>query len=200
MKKFREHNEIIPKESDNVFWVQEFTEPKALEFNKAVLKFSQTENSNRPILVYIDSYGGYCDSLTSMIGVLDSLPNPIVTVCVGKAMSCGAIMLAHGDYRYVCSHSRVMIHEVSSGQYGKVLDLQNGVKEIERLNSQLMEMLAADCGIKGGLKTLRKKFLTNEQRELYLDATSAIKFGIADEIGVPIISKVTHFELQTKGK
>lgn len=192
---FDERQEKITYKADeDVIWVQHFNEEKALKFNEAVLKVSR-DDPTKPVIIHIDSYGGQCHSLLAMLGTLDSIPNPVITVCVGKAMSCGAFLLAHGDYRFMAPHSVVMIHEVSDGVWGKMLDIKNEAKETERINNQLFEMLAQDCKIKGGLKALRKSFLTNEQRELYLDANAAVKFGIADEIGVPFTRKMSHWEM-----
>ena len=86
-------------------WVIEFNEESAQDFRTSILKKSK-ENSHAPIIIYIDSYGGYVDSLAKMIATMDEIPNPKVTVCMGKAMSCGAILLSHGDLRFCDQHSR----------------------------------------------------------------------------------------------
>ncbi len=85
-------------------WVIEFTAESAQEFREKLLEQSK-DNPNRPIIVYIDSYGGQVDALAKMISTMDEIPNPIITACVGKAMSCGAILLSHGDIRFCDPHS-----------------------------------------------------------------------------------------------
>lgn len=190
-----EHEEEVKpddKAGGNI-WVNIFNEEKAKEFNDAVLKFSK-ENPRKPIVINIDSYGGYVDSLASMITVLDSIPNKKVMVATGKAMSCGAILLSHGDYRFVAPHARVMVHEVSGVAWGNVNDLKTCAKESDRINEHFMQLLAQNCGI--SYKDLRKLF-SNERRDIYLDANQSVKFGIADKVGVPTIKKISKYEIRS---
>lgn len=165
-------------------YVGDFTEIAAQKFKSSVLAHAK-DSPEEPIVVYINSYGGFVDALASMIETLDSVPNPIITVCQGVAMSCGAILLSHGDVRYCGRHSRIMIHEVSSGTGGNVHDMYADAVEIKRLNSYWMDLLAKNCNIQGGYSSLRKIIKSKDGRDLYLDAAAAVKFGICDHVGLP---------------
>lgn len=177
-------------------WVTEFNEKASLEFREKVVNISR-EDPNEPIVVYIDSYGGQVDSLASMIETMDEVPNPIITVAMGKAMSCGAILLSHGDLRWVGRHSRVMIHEVSSGTGGDVHDMYADAVETKRLNKYFLGLLAKNCSIKGGYDGLRKIIKERDGRDIYLDAAASVAFGIADGVGTPKINGVTMFDVGT---
>jgi ATP-dependent Clp protease protease subunit len=169
--------------SDEI-WVNKFDEESAQEFREAVLE-EASGDPKKPIVVYIDSYGGFVDALAKMIETLDEVPNPIITVCMGKAMSCGAVLLSHGDIRFCGKHSRVMIHETSSGTAGDVNDVKADAKEADRLNKWFMGLLAKNCGLKGGYDGIRKIIKDRDGRDIYLDADAALKFGIVDAIGLP---------------
>lgn len=179
--------------SDEI-WVMEFTQESAQEFREKVLAESQ-ENPTKPITVYIDSYGGQVDALAKMIATLDEVPNPIITCCMGKAMSCGAILLSHGDMRYVDKHSRVMVHKVSGGSWGDSEDMANDASEINRLNVYWLGLLADNCGIKGGYKELETKLKSKDGRDRYLDARDSVDFGIADIVGLPRLISATVYEV-----
>ncbi|MDE2425766.1 MAG: ATP-dependent Clp protease proteolytic subunit [Elusimicrobia bacterium] len=170
-------------EDEDFIWVNNFTEESAKQFVYKLLKLSKKDKS-KPILVYIDSYGGIVDSLATMLAAMDSVKNDIVTVCVGKAMSCGSILLSHGDIRYVAPHSSVMVHEISFGAWGNFNDVVVEAEEVKRMNKYFMELLAKNCG-----KSYSefKKVFKNERRNIYLDPQEALKFGIADKIGIPTI-------------
>lgn len=174
-------------------WVTKFDEEHAQKFRLAVMEASKLDPS-RPIVIYIDSYGGYVDALAKMIETLDEIPNPIVTACMGKAMSCGAILLSHGDVRFLGKHSRVMVHEVSSGTFGNVQDMKDDVKETVRLNSHFMGLLARNCGFKH-YEEFREILKQQDGRDLYLHGEEAIKFGIVDAIGLPKISGRMMYEV-----
>jgi ATP-dependent Clp protease, protease subunit len=174
-------------------WVTKFDEEHAQKFRKQVLEATKGD-PQRPIVIYIDSYGGYVDALAKMIETLDEVPNTIITACMGKAMSCGAILLSHGDVRFLGRHSRVMIHEVSSGVGGNVHDMKDDVKETVRLNEYFMGLLALNCGFKN-YEELRTVIKDQDGRDRYLVGTDALKFGIVDAIGLPKVTGKVIYEV-----
>lgn len=174
-------------------WVTKFDEEHAQKFRTAVMEIANLDHT-RPVVIYIDSYGGYVDALAKMIETLDEIPNPIVTCCMGKAMSCGAMLLAHGDVRFLGKHSRVMIHEISSGTVGNVQDMKDDVNETVRLNEHFMGLLAKDCGFKN-YEELRSVLKDQDGRDRYLVGEEAMKFGIVDAIGLPKINARTTYEV-----
>lgn len=177
----------------NEIWVTKFDEEHAQKFRVQVLAAAKGD-PNKPIVIHIDSYGGYVDALAKMIETIDEVSNPIVTVCMGKAMSCGAMLLSHGDVRFLGRHSRVMVHEVSSGTIGNVQDMKEDVKETVRLNEYFMGLLAKNCGYKN-YEELRKLIKEQDGRDRYLVGQEAIKFGIVDVIGLPRVSGRVIYEV-----
>lgn len=174
-------------------WVNKFDEESAKEFRDALI-YSSKMDPSRPIIIYIDSYGGMVDSLAKMIETMEEVPNPMVTVCMGKAMSCGAILLSHGDVRFCGKHSRIMVHEVSSGSHGNVHDMHADTQEVKRLNEHFMGLLAKNCGY-DGYDDLRKIIKEQDGRDRYMDAAKALEFGIIDAIGLPKLQPMTMFEI-----
>jgi len=178
---------------DKEIWVTKFDEEHAQKFRQQVMDAAAGDPS-RPIVIYIDSYGGYVDALAKMIETLDEIPNPIVTCCMGKAMSCGAMLLSHGDVRFLGKHSRVMVHEVSSGTIGNVQDMKDDVKETVRLNEYFMGLLAKNCGF-ANYEELRAVIKEQDGRERYLVGNEALAFGIVDAIGLPKVSGRMGYEV-----
>lgn len=174
-------------------WVTRFDEDHAQKFRKLLLEYSKAD-PHRPIIVYIDSYGGYVDALAKMIETMEEVPNPIITACMGKAMSCGAVLLSHGDIRFLGPNSRVMIHEVSSGTIGNIQDMKEDVKEAVRLNEHFMGLLASNCGFKS-YEEFRSVIKDQDGRDRYLVGKDALKFGIIDAIGLPRVSARVTYEI-----
>jgi len=181
------------RDSDEI-WVNEFSEDSAGEFRDALLDAAKGD-PKKPIVVYIDSYGGSVDALSTMIETMDEVSNPIITVAVGKAMSCGAVLLSHGDIRFCAKNARVMIHEVSAATSGDVHDMNADATEVKRLNKWFMGLLARNCGIKGGYDALRKTIKDQDGRDRYLDSDAALKFGIVDAVGMPRVEKVSLYQV-----
>ena len=177
--------------SSSRIWVHSFGEADAQRFTDAVLDVAESD-PHQMISVYIDSYGGLIDGLTAMISVMNSVPNKFVTVCTGKAMSAGAVLLSHGDIRCMGPEARVMLHEASGGASGNVNDVHADSQELQRINDQLLAILARNCG--KTVKQLQKLF--SGQREIYLNPGQAKKFGLIDVVGIPLIQKQVVYSIQ----
>lgn len=177
-------NEII--DNNGPIWVNKFTEDSARAFVKQ-LQFQSTRDPTAPIVIYIDSYGGDAYSLLTMISAMDAVPNEIITVAMGKAMSAGAVLLACGDVRCAIPLSTIMIHEVSSGTFGHIADMNIQHENIAQLNEKVLSLLAKRCKIKGGVAALKRSL--SKVRDLYLTADEAVKFGLIDKVGFPVIQR-----------
>ena len=166
--------------------VNKFDEESAKEFRT---KMAMAHNTGQKIIpIVIDSYGGQVYSLMSMISTIKGSELPIATIVQGKAMSCGAILFSFGkeEYRFIDRNATVMIHDVSSGQLGKVDEVVASAKETERLNEIVYKMMAQNCGKKDDyfLKLVDKK----KHADWFLDAEECLKHNLANHIRVPKIS------------
>ena len=168
-------------------WVNAFDEESAQKFREQLIGRAEMDMTS-PILIYIDSYGGSVDALAKMVATMNEIPNKTITVCMGKAMSCGAILLSHGDYRFCDPLSRVMIHNVSSVAWGDIDSLHASVTETERLQKLFIGLLATNCG--KTYSDVRKsiKDASDDGKEIYLDAQGAMDYGVVDEVGAPILA------------
>jgi ATP-dependent Clp protease protease subunit len=176
-------------------WVNHFDEKHAQKFRDHVMRIA-AQGEDIVIPVYIDSYGGYVDSLAKMIETMDNVPNRFITICMGKAMSCGAILLSHGDIRYCGKFSRVMIHNVHAGSWGEAYELKSTSDETLRMNRLFMELLANNCG-KSYQEVQDAIRATTSGKEIWMNGDDAFKFGIVDHIGTPLITPVIQFALNT---
>jgi ATP-dependent Clp protease protease subunit len=173
--------------------VNTFDEKHAQKFREQVLRLAD-HGPDIIIPVYIDSYGGYVDSLAKMLETMDSVPNRFITICQGKAMSCGAILLSHGDVRWCGKLSRVMIHNISSASWGDVTELKSRSDECERMNRVFMELLAQNCGktydeLQEAIRS------TTDSKNIWLSPEEAFSFGIIDKVGTPVIHPIVQFVL-----
>lgn len=179
--------------------VNKFTEESAKHFREQVISRAMRDHE-APIIVYIDSYGGYIDSLNSMLETMEQVPNQIITVCIGKAMSCGAVLLAAGDHRFCGRRSRVMVHQGSGAAWGPIESQQNDVDESKRLNKQLMTFIAKRCGmsLKDFKEEMKKRLVKgdDEARDMYLPAEAALELGIIDYVGMPHVKPMTIYSVE----
>lgn len=132
----------------------------------------------REIMLYINSSGG---SVIDGLGVIDTINfinSPVSTTCIGMAASMGAVLLSCGKIgsRFVLPHSRVMIHQVSSGMKGCVSDMKIEFEQAERCKNDVYNILA---------KNLNKDYSEIESlcdRDNWFIGEEAVKLGIADKV------------------
>tara|TARA_E500000331_G_scaffold346702_1_gene385923 strand:+ start:148 stop:780 length:633 start_codon:yes stop_codon:yes gene_type:complete len=163
--------------------VNKFTEESANEFSQ---KMALAHNTGQKVIpVIIDSYGGQVYSLMSMISAINASEIPVATIVEGKAMSCGVILFSCGaeGMRYITPEATLMIHDVSSGAFGKNEEIQASAKETKRLNKVIYEILSDNC------KKPKNYFWKEVQRrgraDWFITPKKAQKMGLADVIGMP---------------
>ena len=156
----------------------EFNEHKA---EAVVAKMLQYEciNPSKDILLMIDSYGGLVDSFVTIHDTMGLLRCDVATCCIGKAMSCGQLLLVSGTpgKRFITPNSRVMIHEFSSGNYGKLTDIDISVQENKRMQKAVWEKLNLKY-----TKLTKKKLDEMKGRDTFLTANECVKQGFVDHI------------------
>lgn len=175
--------EIELKKQPVIIRVNKFDEDSAKKFS---LEMAQAHNTGQKVIpVVIDSYGGQVYSLMSMISAIKHSEIPVATIVEGKAMSCGAILLSFGEegLRFCDPDATVMIHDVSSMDWGKVEELKAGAAEADRLNTKIYTMMARNCGKKDDYfkKIVDKK----KHADWFLDAEEAKKHGLVNQLRVP---------------
>ena len=156
----------------------------------AQLLFLESRDPEKEISLYINSPGG---SVTAGLAVYDTMryiTSPVSTVCMGRAASMGAFLLAAGEpgMRFALPNSQIMIHQPSGGFQGQATDIEIHAREVLRLKERLNRMLAENTGRPYedvARATERDNFLTPEEaRELgIIDRVLASRRDTAREKG-----------------
>lgn len=144
----------------------------------AQLLFLESTDRARDIQMYINSPGG---SVYAGLGIYDTMQNinpEIATICTGMAASMGAVLMCAGQKgkRTALKHSRIMIHQPSSGVGGQATDIDISVKEIKRVKENLYTILSKHSG-----QTYEQIELDSD-RDKWLLASEAKEYGLIDEV------------------
>lgn len=137
-------NDII--DLPNFVYVNKFDEETVKSFRA---DFSRAHDSALKVIpILIDSYGGQVYSLLSMVDIIKSSQKPVATISLGKSMSCGAVLFTCGSegLRFMAPQSTLMIHDVSSGSFGKTEEIKADAKEVDRLNDLIYGLMARNVG------------------------------------------------------
>lgn len=100
------------------------------------------EDPEKPIDIYINSFGGSVYDGLALFDVLERLECPLRTFCLGSAMSMSLILFLAGDERSAFPRATFMAHSLSAGVWGNVQTMEIDLKESQRLNGILLDILA----------------------------------------------------------
>ncbi len=144
----------------------------------AQLLYLESENPKKDIKLYINSPGGSISAGMAIYDTMQLVKPDVSTICVGMAASMGAWLLAGGarGKRFSLPHSRVMIHQPSSGYEGTASDIEISAKEVIRLKKEMIKLLSKDTG-----KTA-KMIESDMDRDKWMTAEDAQKYGVIDKV------------------
>ena len=136
------------------------------------------QQSDKPINMYINSPGGSVIDGLQLIDTMNFINAPISTTCLGMAASMGAVILSCGEKgkRFVLPHSRVMIHQVSSGMSGTFSDMKIEFEQTERCKKDIYNILAKNIG-----KSYEEIEILCDRNNWFI-GQEAVDLGIADEV------------------
>jgi len=132
----------------------------------------------KPIHLYIDSYGGAVYQCMGLLGVMGKSETPIHTIVTGAAMSCGFMILICGHERFGYVHSTPLYHQVSTGFYGKVKDMEENLEETKRLQKKIEEITVA----KTRISEKKLKEVLKNKTDWFMTAAEALSLGVIDKI------------------
>ncbi|MEK9161574.1 MAG: ATP-dependent Clp protease proteolytic subunit [Patescibacteria group bacterium] len=144
----------------------------------AQLLFLQHEDPKKDIYLYINSPGGSVTATLAMYDTMKHIKPDVSTICVGIAASGAAVILAAGSKgkRYALPNAEVMIHQVMGGVEGQATEIEitarHMIKTKERLNKILSDATGQSI----------KKVEADSDRDFYMDAEEAKKYGMIDAV------------------
>ena len=144
----------------------------------AQLIYLEGKNPDKDIFMYINSPGGSVSAGLAIYDTMNYIKCDVSTICIGMAASMAAVLLSSGTKgkRICLPHSEVMIHQPLGGAQGQQSDIEIQAKHILKTREQLNKILAENTG--KDVKTLQK----DTDRDNYMDAKTAVKYGLVDKI------------------
>ena len=144
----------------------------------AQLLFLESEDPEKPIHMYINSPGGDVTAGLAIYDTMNYINAPVATVCSGRAMSMGAVLLAAGEpgMRSALPHSSILIHQPLGGVRGQASDIEIQAKEITRLREWLEDTLSRHSN------KSTEEVHRDIDRDKILTAAEALEYGLIDQV------------------
>jgi ATP-dependent Clp protease protease subunit len=140
----------------------------------------ESEDPDKDISLYINSPGGSVYAGLAVYDTMQYIKPDVQTICVGIAMSMGAVLLAGGSEgkRMALPNAKILIHQVSSGFQGQATDIEIQAREVINIKRRLEEITAFHTG------QPIEKVSKDMERDYFMTAEEGKEYGIIDTVVV----------------
>ncbi len=144
----------------------------------AELLHLESEDPDKDIALYINCPGGSVYDGLAIYDTMQFVKPAITTICVGIAMSMGALLLAGGAQgkRMALPNAKILIHQLWGGFEGEASDIEIQARETIALKRRMEELIAQHTG------QPLEKVSKDMERDYFMTAEEAVVYGIIDRV------------------
>ena len=144
----------------------------------AQLLHLESEDPDKDIDLYINSPGGHVYAGLAIYDTMQFIKPDVRTICVGIAMSMGAVLLAGGaeGKRMALPNSKILLHQVWGGYQGQASDIEIHARETIALKRKLEEIVAQHT------KQDEEKVRKDMDRDFFMTSEESVEYGIIDRV------------------
>ena len=138
----------------------------------------ESEDPDKDISMYINSPGGSVYAGLAIYDTMQFIKPDVQTICVGVAMSMGALLLGGGaaGKRMALPNCKILIHQVSGGFHGQATDIEIHAKEIIDVRERLDKIIAHHTGQE------LERVSRDTERDYFMSAEEAVEYNIVDRV------------------
>lgn len=174
----------VYRENNHIYFYTEIDRSSILKLNAllregeeyCIITSLKLKIPNVPIYLHIYCNGGYIYSAFSCIDTIERCSVPVYSVIEGATASAGTLISVVCEKRFICPSAHMLIHQLNSGCWGKMSEIEDEYKNISELMNKITDIYVKHTKIpKNKLKALLK-------HDLWLDAKTSINYGLADAV------------------
>jgi ATP-dependent Clp protease protease subunit len=144
----------------------------------AQLLHLESEDPDKDISLYVNSPGGSVYAGLAIYDTMQYIKPDVQTICVGIAMSMGALLLAGGakGKRMALPNAKILIHQVAGGFQGQATDIEIQAREVINLKRSLEEIFAKHT------EQPMEKVAKDMERDYFMTPEEAQEYHIIDRV------------------
>jgi ATP-dependent Clp protease protease subunit len=165
--------------SDRIVMVGQPIDDQVANLVVAQLLHLESEDPDKDISLYVNSPGGDVYSGLAIYDTMTFVKPDVRTICVGVAMSMGAVLLAAGapGKRSALPNAKILIHQVWTGQFGgQASDVEIRAREVLELKRRVEQILADHTG------QPLERVAADTDRDHFMTAAEAADYGLIDQV------------------
>ena len=180
-----DNNEIETKVLENhIYFYSSVNKKSALELNiklrevenKLIKKYNEHNYHQEYIYLHINSFGGSVFSAFSVIDTIKNMKIPVISIIEGAAASAATLISVMCDYRIIYETSYMLIHQLSSGTWGKMSELQDEMENLKELMNSIRKIYKDKTNI------TENEINNILEHDLWWNAKICLEKGLVDEI------------------
>jgi ATP-dependent Clp protease, protease subunit len=177
-------NQKITKVNNHIYYYAEVDRNSVFALSELIRK-AEKENLNfasnysvEPPCIYlhISSFGGSVFDAFTAIDVITSCKVDVVTIIDGATASAGTLISVTGKKRYIRPHAYMLIHQLSSGSWGKMAELEDDFANNKKLMSKIKDIY------KEHTEVPKKELSEILKHDLWWESDVCLKYGLVDEL------------------
>ena len=180
----KDKNKKIERDANHIYFYSEVNRDSIYELASLI---NEVEEENKalsfklkiddiPIYLHINSYGGCVFSAFNIIDVIQGCSIPIYSIIEGCAASAATLMSVVCDKKYIRKNAYMLIHQLSSGCWGKMCEIEDEVQNLTDFMDRIKKIYTEHTSIP-------KKELTELlKHDLWLNSDKCLKYELAEEI------------------
>lgn len=171
--------------NNKILFYADIDEGSVLELNRVLLETDiklqsvglAFDGTYEPVIhLHINTYGGSIFAAFSTVDTIRRLKSKVYTHIDGSVASAGTLVSAIGHKRYMGQHAHLLIHQLSSGVYGKFSEMEDEIFNCTNLMKLLKDFY------KKNTKIPMKRLDELLKRDIWLNSQECLDYGIVDEI------------------
>ena len=165
--------------NDRILMVGSAIDDEVANVVVAQLLHLESDDPDKDISLYVNSPGGDVYAGLAIYDTMSFVKPDVRTICVGTAMSMGAVLLAAGakGKRSALPNAKILIHQVWTGQFGgQASDVEIRAREVLDLKRRVEGILADHTG------QPLDRVSQDTDRDHFMTAAEATEYGLIDEV------------------
>lgn len=136
---------------------------------------------NLKIYLHINSFGGSVFAALSSIDTIRNSPYPVVSIIEGAAASAATLMSVVCEERIIRRNAYMLIHQLSSGFWGKMEEIKDEFINLKKLTKNLKKIYKDHTKLNNTDSEVKLNHML--KRDLWLDSNECLTYGLVDKIG-----------------
>jgi len=177
-------DDFIEVSNNRIYFYSSIQRRKVMVLNKTLRELSTDirhsatilESTPASIFLHINSHGGDLFTGLAAVDEIIKCDVPITSIVDGCAASAATLMSIVADHRQINKHAYMLIHQLSSGMWGKYSELKDEIENLDRLMEMIKSIYTEYTKLP--LDKLEKIL----EHDIWFDAETCLKYGLVDEI------------------